>query len=221
MPDDKIAGIYMGIVYDSLRIMGYKYSDFFIDIKPKCGYSGIIEGPVFTTYGEVVNVSKEEYTRLDNIRLEMYKKEFFSNNPIVFLQANDDVVAHSGDITSLIYQKLGAAGFVTDGNVRDIDIIDKTNFPVFCTGENPIDALDYWAITKYQSKISLQGVEVRPNDYAYASKDGVIIVRQEIFEEFQSISREQVKRETNIRSFIHKQNENFDYMSLVKEFGRW
>ncbi len=45
--------IYMGIIYDSMRIMGEKYSDFYIDIKPKCGYSSLIHGETFTTRGEI------------------------------------------------------------------------------------------------------------------------------------------------------------------------
>ena len=211
--------IYMGVVYDSLRLLGENYKDFYIDIKPTCGYDKIVHGEAFTTYGEVVNVSDNEYTRLDNIRLEFYNPDLFSKSPIVFLQANDNEVAHSGDITSLIYQKLGACGFVTDGNVRDIDIIETMDFPVFCKGENPIDAIGYWALTKYQTDIEVEGVKISPNDYSFASRDGVIIVRKEIFEKFKHVAIEQLSRENTIRSKINSNDFNFE--SLVDEFGRW
>ena len=213
------SNIYMGIVYDALRILGEKHEDFYIDIKPKAGYESIIQGPCFTTYGKPVEVCEKDYSSLDKIRLGIYKENNFQNNPIVFLQSNDDKVAHSGDITSLIYKKLGAVGFVTDGNVRDIDKIDQIKFPVFCNGENPIDALHYWALTEYQRSININGVEVRPNDYSFASKDGVIVVRQEIFKEFKTIAIQQLDRENKVRDLIR--NSTKDFTDIEKETGRW
>ena len=215
LPND----IYMGIVYDAMRIMGQKYRDFYINIKPKCGYSSIIQGPCFTTCGEIVKVSEKEYTRMDNIRLKFYKEENFSNNPIVFLQANDDKVAHSGDITSLIYKRLGASGFVTDGVVRDIDIIDSLQFPIFCRDENPIDALGYWALTKYQCEIEIDGVQIKPGDYAFASRDGVIIVRNDLLGEFKKIALSELERENKVRYLINNTDKTFK--QIVEEMGRW
>lgn len=215
----KKSELYMGVVYDALRIMGENYKDFFIDIKPTCGYDSIIKGRCFTTFGEIVSVSEEEYKRLDNIRLEFYKESFFKDKPIVFLQANDTEVAHSGDITSLIYQTLGASGFVTDGNVRDIDIIEKMKFPIFCKGENPIDAIGYWALTKYQCDIEIEGVKISPSDMAYASRDGVIIVRGEIYDQFNKNLQEQLERESKIRKMINDRSKSFE--QIVSEMGRW
>ena len=209
----------MGIVYDSMRMLGENYDDFYINIKPTCGYSSIIQGNCFTTYGEVVEDWKVDYDKLDNIRLEMYKPEMFADNPIVFLQSNDDKVAHSGDITSLIYQKLGAVGFVTDGIVRDIDIIDKMNFPIFCRDENPIDALGYWALTKYQQDIEIDGVKISPRDYSFASRDGVIIVRNELKDKFRRIALEQLEREDKVRRLINQSS--MSYEQIVEEMGRW
>jgi len=215
LPND----IYMGIVYDAMRILKQDYKDFYLNIKPKCGYTSIIQGPCFTTFGETVKVSKKEYDKLDNIRLDFYDKKHFLNNPIVFLQANDDKVAHSGDITSLIYKKLGAVGFVTDGIVRDIDIIDSMNFPVFCRDENPIDALDYWALTKYQTEIEIDGVKIAPNDYSFASRDGVIIVRSDLIEDFKKVALRELEREKTVRYLINNTDKTFK--QITEELGRW
>ena len=215
LPND----IYMGIVYDSLRIMGEKPEDFYINIKPKCGYNSIIQGDCFTTYGEVVEDCAVDYSTLDNIRLRMYKQSLFESNPIVFLQSNDFSVAHSGDITSLIYKKLGAKGFITDGIVRDIDIIDSLEFPIFCKGENPIDALDYWALTRFQIDIEIDKVKITPKDYSFASRDGVIIVRSDLKERFKNIALEQLEREKKVRFMINESNKTFE--QIVEEMGRW
>lgn len=210
--------LYMGIVYDSMRIIGQKSENFFINIKPLCGYNNIIHGKIFTTYGKIVNVSDEKYKQLDDIRLKFYNKKNLDKK-IVFLQANDAVVAHSGDITSMIYQKYGARGFVTDGNLRDIDLIDKLKFPTFCKGSNPIDAINYWALTDYQKPIQIDGVNIKPDDYAFASRDGVIIVNQDIFDDLKPVLVDQIKRENKIRKAI--QDENFSFEKMREEFGRW
>lgn len=216
--DKNQSSLYLGIVYDSLRILGEKSEDFFINIKPQCGYNEIVHGKIFTTYGEVVNISKEEYKKLDDIRLDIYNKENLKNK-IVFLQSNDDKVAHSGDITSRIYQKFGSRGFVTDGNLRDIDLIDKLDFPTFCKDSNPIDALDYWALIKYQEPIVIDGVKINPDDYCFASRDGVIVVNQNIMEKFTPILINQIDRENQIRRSIEE--ENFSFEEMKNKFGRW
>ena len=116
----RINKIYLGVVYDALREMGQKLETFYIDIKPKFTNEQIIIGPALTTKGRKVN-RRDNYIKLDKIRIEIYKKELFKNKPIILLQANDNKVAHAGDITCQIYKSLGAVGFITDGNVRDID----------------------------------------------------------------------------------------------------
>ena len=215
LPND----IYMGIVYDALRILGEKHEDFYINIKPKAGYKSIIQGPCLTTYGKVVEVDREEYSSMDKIRLNIYKESNFNNKPIVFLQSNDNKVAHSGDITSLIYKRLGAVGFVTDGNVRDVDKIDEINFPTFCEGENPIDALHYWALTKYKCTINIHGVEIKPGDYSFASKDGVIVVKEALLERFKIKATEQLNRENRVRNLICNSDMTLD--EIEKDTGRW
>jgi len=216
--------LYLGVVYDAMRELGYKDQDFYINIKPKGGYSGLISGPALTTFGRKTDIS-EDYAALDNIRLNIYKRELFEKRPIVLLQSNDSYVAHSGDITSLIYQTLGAVGFITDGNVRDIERISELNFPCFCEDVNPIDALDYWALTNFNVPIEVKGVEISPGDMIYASKDGVIRVPLEILNEFEGKVKAILEKENNIRSIILDMKDSADFTSefetFVENSGRW
>jgi len=216
--------IYLGIAYDSLRVMGYRAEQVYINIKPRAGYERIVMGPALTTYGEVVK-STDNYEQLDNIRLGLYKREYFSNSPIVILQANDNYCAHSGDITSLIYKNLGAKGFITDGNVRDIDNINAIQFPVFCKDSNPIDAIDYWALTKYNVPVVIENVDIEPNDLIIASRDGVIRVKQNDIQRFYELSSEILNKEEKVRQFLNEHTEQENYsenlQELVNQVGRW
>lgn len=216
--------MYLGVVYDAMRTLGYRDEDFFINIKPHAGYSTLITGPALTTFGRKTSPS-EDYPALDNIRLDIYKKELFSQKPIVLLQTNDKKVAHSGDITSLIYKELGAQGFITDGCVRDIEKINELNFPCFCTDVNPIDALDYWALTDFNIPIEIKGVMIKPGDIIFASRDGVINVPQTQFEKFNKIAQGVLDKENNVRALIQDLAKSNDFTKKLEEFvkssGRW
>ena len=216
--------IYSGVAYDAMRLLGFRSEQFYINIKPIAGYDKTIVGPAFTTYGEVVSTDVD-YTKLDNIRLEMYKKEFFKNEPIVLLQANDDYVAHSGDITSLIYKTLGAQGFITDGNVRDIDTIDELKFPVFARDANPIDAIDYWALTKFNTDIVIKNVKISTDDLIIASKDGVIRVPKDCIGAFSKKVEMILHKENTARAMIIENKDKMDMTDILNELvekeGRW
>lgn len=219
----KTEELYLGILNDGMNALGYTYESYFIDIKPVAGYQKLIFGPAFTTYGEIVDKNLD-YSVLDNIRLEMYKPENFKINPIVVLQANDDSVAHSGDITSMIYQKLGAAGFVTDGNVRDTEIIDNIKFPVFASSHNPIDAIDFWALTKYQVDLVIKGIRVRPGDFLFCSNDGIIVCPHEVYDDLVITMNEVLNKEAAVRAKIEavSPEDLYDTLTkLVETEGRW
>jgi len=216
--------IYLGVVYDALREMGQKVETFYIDIKPKYTNEQIIIGEAFTTKGRKTK-KNENYSRLDEIRLEIYNKNYFRKKPIVLLEANDSRVAHSGDITCTIYKNLGAVGFITDGNIRDIDKCEEINFPVFCKDTNPIDAIDYWALTEYQTKITIKNVIINPGDMIYASNDGVIRVRKRDLNKFYSTLSEVLKKENDARALIRKIKNKINYKKPLTDFletrGRW
>ena len=216
--------IYLGAVYDALREMGQKLESFYIDIKPKYMGDQIIIGEAFTTKGRKTK-QKENYSKLDAIRLDMYKKKYFKNKPIVLLETNDDKVAHAGDITCQIYKNLGAVGFITDGNVRDIDKCEEINFPIFCKDVNPIDAINYWALTEYETKIKIKNVIITPGDMIYASNDGVIRVRKKDLKIFNKTLREVLKKENDVRILVEKIKKLSDYKKTLTNFvekrGRW
>ena len=220
----KINKIYLGVVYDALREMGQKLESFYIDIKPKFTNDQIIIGPALTTKGRKVK-KNENYSKLDNIRINIYKKILFKNKPIVLLQANDSKVAHAGDITCQIYKDLGAVGFITDGNIRDIDKCEEINFPVFCQNTNPIDAIDYWALTEFQTNITINKVLIKPGDMIYASNDGVIRVKKNDFLKFTYKMDQILKKENDVRKLLKKIKRKNDYkkplINFLKKRGRW
>lgn len=219
--------LYAGIVYDTLRLMGLNDSQFILsrqikplDINSKC------YGPVFTNKGRIIS-KNENYSKIDAIRLEMYK--FIKPNNIVVLQTNDNYCAHAGDITCQIYSKLKTQAFITDGIVRDSNLIRHLKYPCFCSSTNPIDALDYWGIVEYQQPISLPGISqqinIYPNDWIFADTDAIIVIPKNIHPEFEKLVAKQIDREQRCRqkiSTIKSPQDTFKVVqSIFKKEGRW
>jgi len=221
IPDD----VYLGAVYDALNLIVEDATKYVLNIKPMAGYSKLIHGPAFTITGRNCN-QNDDFDEADKIRYTMYDKNLFLNNPIILLEKGNDnnSVAHFGDITCQVYQKLGAIGIISDGVGRDVDLIDKLNFPVFCKKISPIDALGKWAYVDFQKPIFIENKNIFPNDYIFADRDGVIFIPQKLFSKFVTKLHKVMEKERDIRKFI--QNTSCDeldtkILNYVQQNGRF
>lgn len=216
--------VYLGAVYDALNLIVDDATKYVLDIKPVAGYSEIIYGPALTLYGRKIT-KHENYSEMDNKRFNFYKPELYKNKPIVLLQSNDNIISHTGDITSKIFKKLGAKGYITDGIARDIELIDKINFPVFCKDVNPIDAIsNNWAYTDINIPIEIQNLLIYPDDFIFASKDGVIVIPKNMFNKFLIKLNIIMTKERKIREFVNNTDKNIlidEIESFIKEEGRF
>jgi RraA family protein len=76
-------------------------------------------------------------------------------------------------------QKLGVAGIVADGCVRDAQEIRKSGFPVFSAGLSPNGPFKEGP-GEINYPISCGGQVVRPGDIIIADDDGVVVLKQEM-----------------------------------------
>ena len=153
-----------------------------------------------------------------------FTNKLYKNNPIILLQSNDNIISHTGDITSKIFKKLGAKAYITDGIARDIELIDEIKFPVY-NNVNPIDAIsNNWAYTGINIPITIENLLIYPNDYVFASKDGVIVVPHEMYSEFLIKLNFIMDKERDIRKFvtnINKDNLVDEIEKFIKDKGRF
>ena len=90
--------------------------------------------------------------------------------------------------------KLGIAGIVADGCIRDAEEIRKSGFPVFCAGLSPNGPFKEGP-GEINFPISCGGQMVNPGDMIIGDDDGVVVLKQEfaeatIEEIYQIIQRE-------------------------------
>ena len=113
----------------------------------------------------------------------MFKKFFKGCFQVISTNGNN-TVAHFGDISGLIAKKFGAIGVIIDGNTRDVDLLKKNNFPVFCKDIFPVDAYGRWQIVDYGKPIKMKGkngnVKVNQGDIIFADSDAVICIHKNI-----------------------------------------
>ncbi len=83
--------------------------------------------------------------------------------------------AAAGDRIAAMLKNCGAAGFVTDGPVRDYAGIVETGLPVWCTGLTPNTPFGNGP-GKVGLPIHIGGQQVETGDMIVADRDGVVVV---------------------------------------------
>ena len=74
--------------------------------------------------------------------------------------------------------KLGLAGVVIDGAVRDVEELCELGFPVYAAGANPNGPTKFTP-GRINWPISCGGIAVRPGDLIVGDADGVVVVERE------------------------------------------
>jgi len=216
--------LYSGVIYDAL-VFDLKYKKPFLlsnKIKRFSGNKKNYIGPAFTCLGKSV---KRRSEIKDHIRLEMFKN-FYKGCFQIISSGGDQRVAHFGDISGIIARKFGAIGVVIDGNTRDIDLLKKNNFAVFCQDAFPVDAYGLWQIIKFQKPIFMNGkkgkVKVNPGDIIFADSDSVISIEKKIAKKVFDLALKRLKKEDLIRKEIKKFSpDTKNIHKMYKKIGRW
>lgn len=213
--------LYSGLIYDAMTFdLGHR-EPFVVHhavhaINP-IG-DAVVCGPAFTCRGEAVR-SPEHID--DLVRIEMFQA--FTPGCVQVIDTGEDQrVAHFGDISGKLAREHGAVGAVIDGFTRDVRILQRDEFPVFCRGAQPIDAFGRWQIVEYQKPVWLPGVDgrvqVQPGDWIFAEADGVMVIPAERAEEVCTFAEKRLEQEDEVRRRLKGSQ---DVVGLYHEVGRW
>ncbi len=83
--------------------------------------------------------------------------------------------AAAGDRVSAMMRNCGAAGFVTDGPMRDYAGVVETGLPVWCDGLTPGSPFGTGP-GRIGYPVQIAGCAVAPGDMVVADRDGVVVV---------------------------------------------
>ncbi|HEX7835469.1 MAG TPA: fumarylacetoacetate hydrolase family protein [Pseudolysinimonas sp.] len=96
---------------------------------------------------------------------------------VIVIEARGDASAGTlGDVLALRAQVRGAAGIVTDGAVRDADIVAGFDIPTFARGAHPAVLGRRHIPWETDVTIACGGTTVQPGDVVVGDGDGVVVI---------------------------------------------
>lgn len=97
-----------------------------------------------------------------------------------------------GELIAERYQRIGCAGFIIDGAVRDAEEIDALGLPVYARAITPAGPYRNGP-GRMQRAVSVGGVVVHPGDWLVGDVDGVAVIPGDEIDEV--LQRAEAKRE--------------------------
>lgn len=124
-----------------------------------------------------------------------------------------------GDVLTIQAQKVGIAGLVINGCVRDANLIIELGFPVFCRGLS-VKGTGKNQPGKVNLPITMGDVSIYPGDLVVGDRDGLVVVphAEVAFAIASSLAREE--KETSQREAIARGAFTADLLGLTDTLRR-
>ena len=153
----RLAKLYTGVVHDVMRGMGLKDFTLPHTLHPVT-VARTIAGPVFTVRGKVKPKADPHETLLAWTGFLSKAK----SGHVVVIAANDDEVAHMGELSGETLMRKGVPGVVVDGGCRDVEFLMEMGFPIYARYATPRDIVGYWMVDAMDVPINIGPVSIAP-----------------------------------------------------------
>jgi 4-hydroxy-4-methyl-2-oxoglutarate aldolase len=193
----RLAKLYTGVVHDVMREMGLKNFTLPNTLHPVT-VARTIAGPVFTVRGKASPKADAHATLLAWTGFLSKAK----SGHVVVIAANDDEVAHMGELSGETLMRKGVPGVVVDGGTRDVEFLMEMGFAVYARYATPRDITGYWMIDALDVPIKIGKVAIAPHDYLLADRDGIVILPRAHAAEIVSAAAAAIGTESRIRTAI-------------------
>ena len=125
------------------------------------------------------------------------------------IDPNPGFGAFWGEVNSNIHKALGVIGVLTNGSVRDLDLLSE-GFQVLAGKIGPAHA--YVRIEETGIPISIFGMEVKHNELLHADRHGAVVIPAELSQKLQEAIELMISREKVILDACKR--EDFNYQVL-------
>ena len=197
------------LINSKFKLTGYSKEKFFClnsKIKPMVGYA------------KTANISsfKHNIKTKDSIRIDYYEYVNSGDYPKVSVvrdRSKNPVGSFWGEVNANIHNRLGCLGVITNGSVRDLDVIPK-NFQFLSKTLSPSHA--EVSLIDFGSKVNVMGMEINDNDLIHADVHGAVTFSEEIIDELFDAIKFIEKREKIILNSC--KSKNFSFPLFKKAF---
>jgi regulator of RNase E activity RraA len=155
-----------------------------------------------------VDVFEEKMTRTQNKLMEkpfglmLEALDDLKTNEIYVNTGSSPRNALWGELMSIRARKLGAAGAILNGYLRDTKAVLKLNFPAFCWGSYAQDSAPRYKVVDFRITIEIGAVRIRPGDFLFGDIDGVCVIPTEAATEVFTKALEKARGEKLVRKAL-------------------
>lgn len=149
---------------------------------------------------------------------------------IVIDRCGDTTYACVGEMVALFAECQGFAGMVIDGPATDSLAIEKSGFPVFCTGISVVTTNVIGVSGEHNVTVNCSGAVVRPGDIVFGDADGVVVIPPDNYLDLLVRAEESVAREVDLRKHFRAGGSfkinverlyNADVMGMINELKKF
>ena len=161
---------------NKFKLNGYSKEKFFClnpKIKPMVGYAKTAK----------ISSLKHNKKTKSSIRIDYYEyvnKGNFPKISVIHDQQKNPVGSFWGEVNANIHNKLGCLGVITNGSVRDLDVIPK-NFQFLSKTLSPSHA--EVSLMEYGTQVNIMGLDIKDNDLIHADVHGAVTFKEEIIDD--------------------------------------
>jgi regulator of RNase E activity RraA len=196
---DRLAACYAGVIYDVVRDKGLPTR-----VLPRTlrglSTATACAGPVFTIRGRPDPTLSPHDSLLGWTGL----LSDVPSGTVAICQPQDDVRALMGELSAEALRLRGCRGYIVDGGCRDTGLIEQQGFPVFRRFDTPIDIVAAWRPEATGEPIVIGGVQVLPDDYVVADRDGIILIPGPHVEEVTAAAEAAMATESELRQALRR-----------------
>ena len=149
---------------------------------------------------------------------------------IVIDRCGDTTYACVGEMVALFAECRGFAGMGIDGPATDSLAIEKSGFPVFCTGISVVTTNVIGVSGEQDVTVTCSGAVVHPGDIVFGDADGVVVIPPDNYMELLVKAEEAVGREVELRRHFRAGGSfkinveklwNTDVMAMINELKKF
>jgi regulator of RNase E activity RraA len=169
--------------------------------------SQVVDGFVGEAFTMRFIPAREDVNTLDPYRsgntLQWESIETVPHGQVIVVDSRGDTRAASGgDILMTRAMMRGAAGFVTDGALRDGHVLSTLPFPTYASTVTITTRAAFHHVADLQVPIGCAGVAVYPGDVLVGDRDGVVVIPRALAPEIAQPALEQERLEAYLHTRI-------------------